>query len=482
MKLVLTREKYRKAVFVVWFLFILLITFLFFEQKPIEVFAGVFIAIILTQLTLIQFLKSWLKYKKPKLLDWFRLSIFLTLILDYLLRIPFVTGNRIAVNETTTIPYDTVYQGLLVIFVGLFGLFVIEFLFLLKRKKNKVIKRHTYERLRYKKAFLFIAFLISLIQIYLLTQGIVGYGVFSEHTTASYSFLIQISQISPPILLSVFAVVFFIKKNKSNLFKVSFLLFFMLQVFIGLLSGMKEQVLTPIIICAIPYLYVKKAIPQKLLASLIIGFILLYPLNNNYRNILNKHNGIGKYESLIMAVEEVSNESLWDNLTLGSDSYKSRLSMFPILLYSIHIEKEWDRYKYMNRYVYLPISWIVPRFLLPSKPMSGNGRYLNYKLTKNDKSAITPSTFGWSYLEGGLVFVFLTFFIFGFVLLFIQDLIKSDSILSFLFYIMMFVSLLKVESDIYFRISGLMQSFLITYIFYRVFFVKKNGRYCSFSV
>lgn len=126
----------------------------------------------------------------------------------------------------------------------------------------------------------------------------------------------------------------------------------------------------------------------------------------------------------------------------------------------------------MDRFPYLPFSFL-PRFLLPSKPVSDTGIVLNKMMTGYDRSSQTATTFGWAYLEGGIYFVLIEFFIFGIVLSLFQFSKRKNEIFLQLFLGNLTIMMLKVESDIYFLLATIIQDFII-YSILTFFFMKKK--------
>lgn len=67
----------------------------------------------------------------------------------------------------------------------------------------------------------------------------------------------------------------------------------------------------------------------------------------------------------------------------------------------------------MNRYIFLPVSFL-PRGILSDKPMSDTGGVYSKLISGQDnKNSQTATTFGWAYMEGGYIYVFLTFLLLG---------------------------------------------------------------------
>lgn len=124
----------------------------------------------------------------------------------------------------------------------------------------------------------------------------------------------------------------------------------------------------------------------------------------------------------------------------------------------------------MGRFIYLPVS-MVPRAILPDKPVSDIGVRLQSMITATHNS-ITPTLYGWAYLEGGTAFVFYHLLMLLIIINIIQYTKYRNTILYFLFYVNFLISIVTIENDTYFFIAGLIQNLFVYYIFSRFFFKK----------
>lgn len=469
MNLSLNQRRYHLIKFAIWVSYIIFIIFCLFKVQKNEILGGLFLSGLLIQLTIIRFVKNWYYIGRPKLLDWFRLATFYALIFDYFALV-FVLDrqNDIVVNNRVSVFSEYSLSALLVILIGLIGLKVGEIL--ISNTKPLVNKGdNTYDFIIKNLPLFYLAgFSIVIVQIYLVASGQIGYGSGSEILLSSYSFVVRIVLIA----IDFFLIVLAIKLFKSDRFKVTYrIMFFLLlltQIVYGFMSGMKENIIVPLLIVISVYIIFFKKLPITVLASSLIFLIILYPINDTYREVINNTNleGIGAVQVSLVTTLDKDFGSL---IASGSERYVNRVSLFGSLMYSIQEEDNWNEYKNLNRYIYLPVSWIVPRGLMPNKPTSTTGASLYEMQTGRRSNSITPSTFGWSYFEGGYIQVFITFLMFGFVVAFIGKNISLNSFFGILLYIFLLANLIKVETDIYFRISDFFQTIFIYFLLYITF-------------
>ena len=438
-----------------------------------EVKYGVFLCAVLIQMTLITFINHWYKNKRPRLLDWFRLSTFFVIIFNFLMLI------KVLRNQNNFLGFiikpEFILPSLFVILIGLLGLKVSEVMYLYSKPRSlKSLQSSKIYEIKNILFFYFFALVLASIQIFLMLTGEVGFGTFQENTTSDYSFLFQIVFILSNLVLSLFAIFKYLYPNKKKAYNLVFIIYFLIQIVYGFLSGMKESIITPFIILLIPFLLSGRKISKNYLILGVFALLILYPINNNYRELLVDFPNMKKQEALGIALVKTAEFSLSENANNGSESYSNRLSLFTYLVYSVEKESEWIYYKNLDRYVYLPVSWIVPRFMIPNKPKSETGAVLNEIMVGVNTNSLTVTTYGWAYYEGGFFYVFLLFLLFGLFINFFQYQIGFDNLLGMLLYIELLVIMLKVETYIYFIISGVLQTVLIYFIFIKVF-IKQNN-------
>ncbi|EAR14642.1 hypothetical protein RB2501_01161 [Robiginitalea biformata HTCC2501] len=424
----------------------------------------------------------------PYLLDWFRLATFFFVVLNYLgliwdldFKTKILVYNSNYVNSSSALP------SILVLLCGLAALWLGEKLIFssrngaIKKKFNPLnqCKKSKKEILvfRNRKTFHGLVFCVGISQVILITRGITGYAAIPIGSASVFSVFIQITNVLNPILLAILAILVLRYKYNSGRISFIFKAFLLLQILLGFVTGMKEAILTPLVIVVVPYILTRKKISNVLILCLAIFAFLLYPVNNTYRTILHESNNLGRVESVKKAVATTIENGFVENLVTGAESYQGRLSLFPILMYSVENEQIWTEFKYLNRYIYLPIAWVIPRFLIPNKPTANSGSILYEITTGNDTSSITPTTYGWSFFEGGLITVFLTFFLFSIFISFINTKSDVNTMFGLLLYILIMVDLLKVESDIFFLISGILQTVFLIVIINYLFFKKRTSVY-----
>lgn len=474
MKLVLNRKLYLFIKATIWLLFFV---FCFYALEKVTKRSTIIYELIISgfivELSVMKFLRTWYKYKKPNILDWFRLTTFYGILLNYFMVTHEIGDNNLWKYDNIKLDDMFIIPSLITILMGLLALSLAEFTIKFVKLNQKITVRYNHQYiLRYKFILIGSGLFVFVMQLVLLLTGVIGYGTYTENTTSSFSFLLQIINSLKLFYILLFGYLIFFYRFKDKFITSSYYIFIVLYLIFGLLSGMKENVIVVLVAIAIPYFLAGNGIPKKWLLTFVVIFFLLYPINNNYRDLLIHFPKIDKKEAIGLAVAKTFSQDLTDIFKESSDSYSERLALYPNLQYAVQTEQDWTYYKNMDRFPYLPFSFL-PRFLLPSKPVSDTGIVLNKMMTGYDRSSQTATTFGWAYLEGGIYFVLLEFFIFGVVLSLFQFSRRKNGILLQLFLGNLTIMMLKVESDIYFLLATIIQDFII-YTILTFFFMKKK--------
>lgn len=476
MRLTLDRKKYIILKTIIWvgyliFCLYALDTFLKSATLLYELILSAFII----ELSVIRFIRSWYKNKKPSVLDWFRITTFYSLLINYFFVMKDMEDGKLWKYQNIHIDFSFAIPALITILVGLLALDLSEIIIKSIKKRNRTPLPQYKYTLRNKYLLIIFGAIILSVQLFLMLDGKMGYGTNTDYTasTASnFSFILQIISSLRIYVLLVFGFLVFCFKKEDRALKVSYYIFVALFLVAALLSGMKENVFVLVVVIAIPYFYAGNTLSTKWLVVSGLMLLVIYPLNDSYRDLLIRFPAMDKKDAIGIAFVDTYNSDFTDIFKESSNKYSDRLSLYPNLQYAIQLEPSWEIYKNMDRFPYLPISFL-PRFLVPSKPMSDTGMILNKFITGSDRSSQTATTFGWAYLEGGIYFVFIEFIILGIIISLFQYSSNRNSFLFLLFLGDLTVSMLKIEADIYFLLATFIQDFTLYFILTNLF-VKKT--------
>ena len=172
----------------------------------------------------------------------------------------------------------------------------------------------------------------TLINFYLQISDITGYGSSIEYTDGLYSLLKSIIHVLLPTSIALTSIVNFnTNQNVSNNYKLIYFILLTVNIILGLLSGMKEVVMIPIVICLYYYIKFHRKFPLIFIISIVFFVAILYPLNNSYRNFLNdsRFEKSSRIEILGLVLNQSIKEKNFFNLLKdGQENYKNRLELY----------------------------------------------------------------------------------------------------------------------------------------------------------
>lgn len=478
----LGKKTYIFSVILIWFLFLLRAIYLFIEIERSFILVELFLAGVALQLSLVSFIKNIYTYKLPKFIDWYKLATFVYLIFHYLRIANDLSNPKNSIWFQYTINENFIVESLSVVIVGLLGLNLIDYMF-----RIRFTKKDYYERinplinfkyiLRSEKVVVFSSFIFLILQFILIGSGLIGYGsesFISEKANVlegNLSFLFQLFFFLSSLYIYIYSINVFFNNDITIFFKNSFKIYLVLNVLINLFAGQKGGIITTFIVVLTTYFYSGRKFNLRNIFIFIPIIWLVFTFVPHFRLKMFENPSKGRDDLFI----EVFNDILANKEIKNDNSdFLSRVSMFQYFVYAVEHETKWDDYKHINRYMYLPISFL-PRFLIKDKPTSDTGVKFNNMVMGTKNNSITPTSYGWAYFEGGSFFVFITFCFLGIFMSIFQYVISNKTRFYSLFYFCLTFSLLTIENDIYFQLSG-MFSVVLLYILFSKLLFKPNMR------
>lgn len=431
-----------------------------------SLFLSILLSIILYVICIIYPVKNFTN-KNFYLNDFFKISIFYFIVFKYL-KHELILDQEVIFFNFNSIVLSDFHNVLFIVLVSVFSLDITSVFF--KKKKSTNNKFHLISNIWLPLIILFIATIINLI---LGVYGFSGYGSSLDYTYGIFSFFKTFSSVILPISLVTSCYILFSPfHSKPKSFIYLFYFSFISNILIGLMSGMKEEVIIPIISYLILYFYFGKRLSLLNIFSLLFFIIILYPINNNYRYFLNNSN-TNQSKTLIFQkslFSLVNNNFNFLKLVDNSLSdYTSRTNLIGQLDHAIKTSdnNKWSEYKNMNRYWSLPLFPFIPRALWNEKPRNDMGlKFYHYQsgFYKNSSNSVTVTSIGWAYLEGGIFFVIIIFILLG-LCFNVIDLKSKTSLKYLIIWVIAFKTVIKPEWDPFFNLSFLFQTFILLSIF-----------------
>lgn len=244
------------------------------------------------------------------------------------------------------------------------------------------------------------------------------------------------------------------------------------EMFWGFFSGMKMNVILPLLFVAMIYTYKRGRLPMRYVAVALAIAILIYPVNTLYRSmvstgVLEIRGPMDMISSSPVLVDELLFQFddpglYWES---GYDSALRRASMIQncalLLKYLDQTGAYWH-----GRYIWmLPALILVPRAVWPEKPVSNLGYWFAVNVWGQDPhlQSSTAVTFpGDLYLQFGLPSLLVGMFLTGIVLRWLYERYgRPRSDYSLFIYIFVFYQLVAHEPDVVLKVANSLRVFLI---------------------
>jgi hypothetical protein len=276
--------------------------------------------------------------------------------------------------------------------------------------------------------------------------------------------------------------------KKKPLFSMRFIFWCSLgfSLFFGLISGMKEEILRPLVCLLVVYGIVRARVP-RLVVILPIILVLIYPfvsayrdnLNRGYRSQANTLSGLGSVlQKSVTDVTGSAGHSKSGHLEHGFESTTQRLSLLGLVRDVIGLpspsllngdEKIWMA----------PFYPLVPRFFWKDKPVLNKGQRFSVALglSRLSSTAITP--IGDLFVLDGWIGIVVGMFIYGFATQILMNVLgKGFSEKGVFFYFLILLPLINLEMDVFSLVSSAISSLLTAFVFAQLVY---GGRLMQFG-
>jgi len=263
------------------------------------------------------------------------------------------------------------------------------------------------------------------------------------------------------------------KKSKAPFIRFIFFASVVFSLTFGAISGMKGEILIPILILVLIYSITNARIPRiALLPVLIFPFVTAYRnnLNNGYRSQVNTVAGLATVVQKSFTDVVESNLTLGEHAGYGFDATTQRLSILGDVRDVIDLpdpsllngdEKVWMA----------PIYPFIPRFLWKGKPILDKGRRLSVALGRPNTTSSASTPIGDLYSLYGTWGVPVGMFIYGICMQIYMNSMRGALSENQLFvYFVMLNGFLNLEKDVVTQVAGIVTlgliAFILAYVIY----------------
>jgi hypothetical protein len=302
-----------------------------------------------------------------------------------------------------------------------------------------------------------------------------------EHL-ASMQVLNFISQLGT--LALIIATIERYRERPDPFWRILFVAVFSMEVFWGLISGMKSFALQNFLVVALVSSFVKQRLNLRWLVILFFALVLLYPVSNAYRSLVREGDvEVTSFEKAAQAAQMACSKVGEDLSTAGDfwreglNSTLGRLDLLTSVAQVLTLGPRASMVKGDVHWWMLPVYPFVPRFLWPSKPILDEGGRFTVALRGGYGDAATAGTStavtypGDLYLQFGLLGIPIGMSILGLVVQWFTNRMSDPVEPGHLFvYAAVFLIGFPLEVDVFSLWAGLIKLLAILYVLRRLIY------------
>lgn len=270
--------------------------------------------------------------------------------------------------------------------------------------------------------------------------GVFGYAGDPDSVMAAgaYSMYLTISHSTGKIALVALAMYCFSNPSAFSRYKYHLWVISAYEVAFGFLSGSKSPVVMPFVILGFAYYSQKMRFPKLIIPAIVAGFFVAYAVIEPFRVVRHADSDFSGTSVEDIASTMVNAQSVAGDIETGnvptwlkilSRVNLTYISSVGIEYSSVHNKLPPDSPNFLLNIFLSPFHAVVPRFLMPSKPLGNLGAWYTYEVMGKD----VPSSTGmgpFTYLNfaGGTWAVFFGFFLIGIIYRFFNKALKYSGL------------------------------------------------------
>lgn len=260
-------------------------------------------------------------------------------------------------------------------------------------------------------------------------------------------------------LALLLAALTFYRNPRSRYYRILLAGTLVVEIGFGLLSGFKSQVAMPLVTVGACYYLTHGRIPFIWIGGFILAIVLAFAAIEPYRDLRNSQY-VGEDESMFAIAESMT--SAQEGPSIKTRARAPTWLLFLARSSSIHDASLGVDYKdsgstmppgspeFLRNLVMSPVYAVVPRLLLPSKPVGNMGLWYTHVVVGRDiMSSTASSPFTYLYFAGGSVGVVAFFGLLGLSLRIMSIVLRpTDSVAASLVYVVLLAKVAGIPSDV----------------------------------
>jgi hypothetical protein len=233
----------------------------------------------------------------------------------------------------------------------------------------------------------------------------------------------------------------------------------------GVVSGMKSELLQNFVVVALVSSFARGRLQKTWILAPVLGFVLLYPIFNNYRKLLrHDRTEASSATSVIADARRSVSQSLESGSGLdGWFASSARLSLLRLNVLQdvgllLAVTSQGHSLESSARWWMIPFYPFIPRFVWPSKPVLDKGLQFSIRLGYGDQGSTAVSYPGDLYVTCGWAGLLFGMFLMGVVAQWLTNFLRrSFGKRSLSVYAVIFLTAVNIEIDAFSYWTGLIK-------------------------
>jgi hypothetical protein len=292
-------------------------------------------------------------------------------------------------------------------------------------KKTIALSKYFRKELKPNMPFIYTLIIVSVFaRLYAIDVGVYGYAQSPKTLSENIAIALIINSAGQLINFSLILIAIkFFREGFNFNYRVTLLLIVLIELYFGLISGMKSAVIFPVAILFICYYFVNKKFHKGFIVASVILVIAAYTIIEPFRIIrmqdANFQSSPGYIASSMMDAYSLNQTR---KIVYGDeDIFTSFVQRNNYLLAAAKAVDFADNSRldtqspdFLEKIYTVPLQAFIPRIFWRSKPIEDFGKWFSVVVwggTPTTSVAMTP--IGFLYFAGGIVAVLIGFFVFG---------------------------------------------------------------------
>lgn len=355
-------------------------------------------------------------------------------ITNYIYFIPDTFSNKFLYKQLGQDPFPMLNYSMTIIIVsavmmwfGYYSKYGIK-LYTFLMEKPLVLKRYMRSELNPRISFIYTLIIISIIaRLYAINLGVYGYAQSPKALSENIGIAFAINAMGQLINFSfVLVAIKFFKEGFNFNYRITLTLIVIVEIYFGILSGMKSAVIFPVAILFICYYLVHKKIHKGFVVGTIVLLVLAYIIIEPFRILRMKDVNFQSTPGYIVDVMVdaytlnktrkvvYETEDLFSSIVSRNNYLLSAAKAFDFAANSSLDQRAPD---FLEKIYTVPLQAFIPRIFWRSKPVEDYAGWFAYVVWGADSRAtsVAMSPMGFLYFAGGITAIIIGFFIFGVV-------------------------------------------------------------------